>query len=358
MKARFLILFLFVSYMLSAQMLNQEQAAKILELPLQCIETEFPNKPAWVLKDQTGVKRPGEMHPVFYGCFDWHSSVHGYWSIVRIIKMYPELDKEGQIRKKLNRLITPANVGTELALFTDENNKNFERTYGWSWLLQLQSELTDWDDADARHWREALQPLADLLVARYTDYLPKLLYPIRAGTHANSAFSLSLALDYARTVGDQAFESVICEHARRLFHQDTQCNLSYEPSGGDFLSPCLEEAHLMSKVMKADEYRVWLGAFLPELFNQSFQLAPADVSDRSDGHLVHLDGLNFSRASCLYGMARVVGEELSHLHAVADHQLNYSLHNIFGDHYMGSHWLGTFALYALIQKDFASQPAI
>lgn len=350
MKAFILsLLFIGISMGVPAQGLNKDLAAKILELPLQCIETEYPNKPAWVHNSEASMKSPAEMHPVFYGCFDWHSAVHGYWSIVRIIKTYPELDADGKIKARLNKLITPENVQTELALFMSDGNKTFERTYGWSWLLQLQNELIDWEDADAQRWREALQPLADLLVERYMDYLPKLLYPIRNGQHANTAFSLSLAIDYAKKAKDREFEAAIMEHSLRLFAHDKNCSLAYEPGGSDFLSPCLEEALLMSKVMDKANFITWLQDFLPELFIPTFKLAFAEVSDRSDGHLVHLDGLNFSRATCLYGIASAV-QQSSHLRELADKHLAYSLDNIFGDHYMGSHWLGTFALYALIQQ--------
>jgi predicted alpha-1,2-mannosidase len=332
-----------------AQRLDIQQAEKIFSLPVHCIETEFPNKMGQVVGSVDDLKRPRELRPIFYGCFDWHSSVHGYWSVIKLMKDFPELDKDGKVRALLNQTITEANVATEKAFFEEPNNLSFERTYGWAWFLQLQNELYTWQDEDARRWYRTLQPLADLLVEKYTAYLPKLFYPIRTGQHDNSAFGLSLSIDYARTVGNRAFEQVITEHAQRLFRNDENGNLAFEPGGNDFLSPCLEEALLMSKVWDTDTYQSWLKRFLPPLFDAAFHLEPGKVSDRTDGHLVHLDGLNFSRATCLYGIGRKL-PGLHHLRKTADLHLDYSIRNITDDDYMGSHWLGSFALYALTSK--------
>ncbi|WP_149913296.1 DUF2891 domain-containing protein [Sphingobacterium cavernae] len=327
--------------------LTQEQAKGIFELPIHCLEVEYPNKLGQVLGSDTDLKSPKKLRPIFYGCFDWHSSVHGYWSIVELMQKYPALDADGKVRKVLNAHINPENVAIEMAFFNDSNNKNFERTYGWAWLFKLQESLSKWNDADAQRWKSNLQPLVDLLVQRYKEYLPKLVYPIRAGQHDNSAFGLSLSLDYARSVGDREFENVILEHGKRLFKKDVSCDLAYEPSGYDFLSPCLEEAYFMSKVLEGDIYRNWLKKFMPSLFAKDFELKPAIVKDRSDGKLVHLDGLNYSRAACLFGISQKVGE-LAHLRKIANEHINFSLPNLSAqDDYMGSHWLGTFALYAL-----------
>ena len=327
--------------------LTQEQAKGIFELPIHCLEVEYPNKLGQVLGSDEDLKSPKQLRPIFYGCFDWHSSVHGYWSIVELMQKYSALDADGKVRKVLNAHITPENVAVELAFFNDSNNKNFERTYGWAWLFKLQESLSKWNDADAQRWKINLQPLVDLLVEHYKEYLPKLVYPIRAGQHDNSAFGLSLSLDYARSVGDSEFENVILEHGKRLFYKDVSCDLAYEPSGYDFLSPCLEEAYFMSKVLEGDIYRNWLKKFMPSLFAKDFELKPAIVKDRSDGKLVHLDGLNYSRAACLFGISQKVGE-LAHLRKIANEHINFSLPNLSAqDDYMGSHWLGTFALYAL-----------
>ncbi|MCA5006311.1 DUF2891 domain-containing protein [Sphingobacterium bovistauri] len=331
--------------------LSEEKAKGIFELPIHCLEVEYPNKLMQVLGSDADLKSPKQLRPIFYGCFDWHSSVHGYWSIVELMQKYPSLDADGNIRALLNKHITAENVVVELSFFNDENNTSFERTYGWAWLFKLQESLSKWDDADAKRWKSNLQPLVDVLVQRYIDYLPKLVYPIRAGQHDNSAFGLSLSLDYARSVGDKAFENAIIEHGKRLFQHDVNCDLAYEPSGYDFLSPCLEEAYFMSKVLDGDIYRNWLKKFMPNLFAKDFELKPAIVKDRSDGKLVHLDGLNYSRAACLYGISQKV-VELSHLKVIANDHVNFSLPNLSAkDDYMGSHWLGTFALYALAKAN-------
>jgi hypothetical protein len=335
----------------NAQNLDMQQAKKIFELPVNCIEVEFPNKTGQVLGSVEDLKRPKDLRPIFYGCFDWHSSVHGYWSIIKLMKDFPELDKDGKVRALLNRTITEENVNTEKAFFEEFNNRSFERTYGWAWFLQLQNELYTWPDEDAKRWYQILTPVADLLVEKYEEYLPKLNYPIRTGQHDNSAFGFSLAIDYARTVGNKQLERKLTEHSKRLYQDDTNCNLFFEPGGNDFLSPCLEEALLMSKVLETEKYRLWLKDFLPALFDATFTILPGEVSDRTDGHLVHLDGLNFSRATCLYGISKQL-PELKHLRIIADNHLTYSIKNITNDDYMGSHWLGSFALYALTNRTF------
>ena len=328
--------------------LSEDQARNILSLPIHCLEVEYPNKMGQVLGSSADLKSPKALRPIFYGCFDWHSSVHGYWSIVELLQKYPNLDQDGKIRAMLNQHITPENVAIEKAFFEDPNNSNFERTYGWAWLFKLQESLNGWDDVDAKRWQENLQPLVDLLVEKYKVYLPKLVYPIRAGQHDNSAFSLSLSIDYARAVGDKKFEEAIIENGKRFFINDINCDLAYEPSGYDFLSPCLEEAYFMSKIMSGQEYDIWLNKFLAPIFDKGFELKPAIVKDRTDGKLVHLDGLNYSRAACLYGIAKKSELDLGHLENIANDHLKFSLPNLSAqDDYMGSHWLGTFALYAM-----------
>lgn len=330
--------------------LDEARAKIIFTLPTHCLTVEYPNKLGQTIGSAADLKTPKELRPVFYGCFDWHSSVHGYWSIVVLLKQFPQLDTDGAIRKVLNEHMTPENMAVEMAFFKDKNNQSFERTYGWAWLFKLQEALDSWEDADAKRWAAILQPLTDLLIQRYTEYLPKLNYPIRTGTHDNSAFGLSLSLDYARSAKNTFFENNITTHAKRLFEKDKNCSLTYEPSGHDFLSPCLEEAYLMSKVLEEKMYESWLTGFLPELNQSDFVWKPGEVSDRTDGHLVHLDGLNFSRAACLYGIARKL-PRLSHLNNLADLHFTHSFKNISNDDYMGSHWLGTFALYALQHKN-------
>lgn len=328
------------------QELTIKEAKKILELPLGCITQEFPNRLGQTLGSEADLKKPIELRPVFYGCFDWHSSVHGYWSIVKIIKTFPELDENKEIRSLLDSLITKENIATELSFFDDPNNRNFERTYGWAWFFKLHNELLSWEDEDAQRWANLLQPMTNLFIERYEEYLPKLNYPIRTGTHDNSAFSMSLTLDYARATDNKALEDLIVRHSKRLFEGDVQCNLAFEPSGHDFLSPCLEEAYLMSKVLEVTDYKPWLKAFLPAIFESDFTMEVGLVSDRSDGHLVHLDGLNFSRATCFKGIARKL-PELKGLDVLAEEHFQAAFKNITDDDYMGSHWLGSFALYSL-----------
>lgn len=329
--------------------LSAKEATKIIALPLHCLEQEYPNKLGQVLGADADLKTPKQLRPIFYGCFDWHSAVHGYWSIVELMKRFPALDQEYTIRKRLNELITAENVQVELAFFDDPNNRTFERTYGWAWLFQLHGTLSTWEDQDAQRWAKFLEPLAEVLMERYQEYLPKLNYPIRTGTHDNTAYGLSLSLEYARLMKKTAFEHRLIETANRLYAKDVSCNLAFEPSGHDFLSPCLEEARLMSKIQDEATFRTWLSAFLPAVFTKDFQLEVGKVSDRTDGHLVHLDGLNFSRTTCLTDLAKKL-PELAHLRTIGKQHFEASFGNITDDDYMGSHWLGTFALYALLHQ--------
>ncbi|MHC8950103.1 DUF2891 domain-containing protein [Sphingobacterium hungaricum] len=329
--------------------LDRSLAKKIFAMPVHCIPVEYPNKLGQTIGSAADLKTPKALRPIFYGCYDWHSSVHGYWSVIKLLKAYPDLDSIGEVRTLLNQHLTKENGLVEKAFFEDKNNLGFERTYGWAWLFKVQEELSTWENEDAKQWKSALDPLTDLLVKRYIDYLPKLVYPIRSGQHDNSAFGLSLSLDYARRVGNKEFESSIVEHSKRLFEQDKGCPLAYEPSGSDFLSPCLEEAFLMSKIMDAPAFEKWFADFLPEFTRADYTLEPGKVKDRTDGKLVHLDGLNYSRAACLYGIAKKLPvTENEHLQRIASEHIAYSLPNLSKeDDYMGSHWLGTFALYAL-----------
>lgn len=334
---------------IESQKLDRALAKHLFELPVHCLAQEYPNKLGQVLGSSLDLKTPRELRPVFYGCFDWHSSVHGYWSIVKLLTVFPELDQEGSVRQLLEEHITVEKVQIEKAFFLEEHNASFERTYGWAWLLMLQKELSLSQDEQFKKWGKTLQPLTNLIVERYMVYLPKLVYPIRAGQHDNSAFSLVLALDYARALGNKEFEKLVEAESKRLFLKDVRCDLSYEPSGYDFLSPCLEEALLFSKILPSSDYRLWLGKFLPELFDANFIWIPAKVSDRTDGKLVHLDGLNFSRANCLLGIAKVL-PELDHLQVIAKQHFDYSIKNLANDDYMGSHWLGTFAIYSVLNN--------
>jgi hypothetical protein len=331
--------------MIETPQLNLTQANRLAELPLHCLDTEYPNKLGQVLNDGADLLPPSQLHPAFYGCFDWHSAVHGHWSLVRLLKAFPDLEKAPAIREKLNARLTAANIQQELAYFERENNKNFERTYGWAWLLKLAEELHDWDDLQGQQWKANLQPLTDLIVEKYLEFLPKLRYPIRVGTHTNTAFGLTFAHDYARTAQRLDLQTAIEQRAKAFYGTDQRCPLSWEPGGYDFLSPCLEEADLMRRVLPAPEFRTWLAEFLPQLLDKDFALEPAEVSDREDGHLVHLDGVNFSRAWCLYGLAESLNRP--NLVAVAHRHVQHSLPEITDGNYEGGHWLASFALFAL-----------
>jgi hypothetical protein len=330
--------------------LNLEQANRLALLPLHCMDTEYPNKLGQTLGSDADLKSPKTLHPAFYGCFDWHSSVHGHWSLVRLLKMFPELENAQSLEEKLLKSISKENILSEITFFQNEHNKSFERTYGWAWLLKLAEELHSWDTPVARELETNLQPLTNLIIEKYIEFLPKLNYPLRVGTHPNTAFGLSFAFDYAQTVNNEVLKNAITERAKYFFLNDKDCPMSWEPSGSDFLSPCLEEAALMKRLLPREEFKSWLDTFLPELKNTNYKLEVGLVSDRTDGQLVHLDGVNFSRAWSLNKIADGL-PEYHHLKNIANQHINYSLPSIVGDSYEGGHWLGSFAIYALSSVD-------
>jgi len=326
--------------------LNLEVANTLVELPLHCMNVEYPNRLSQTLGSDDDLKSPTDLHPAFYGCFDWHSAVHGHWSLVSLLKQFPNMDKADEVKERLLNNISKENIETEIQYFFGEHNKSFERTYGWAWLLKLAEELHTWDAPIARDLETNLQPLTDLIIEKYIEFLPKLNYPLRVGTHSNTAFGLSFAYDYAETVNNDALKTAISERAKYFFLNDKNCPMIWEPSGSDFLSPCLEEAALMKRLLPKAEFKIWLNDFLPELKNKDYSLEVGLVSDRTDGQLVHLDGVNFSRAWSLNKIAKGL-PEYSHLKFVANKHINYSLPSIVGDSYEGGHWLGSFAIYAL-----------
>lgn len=323
-----------------------KEANKLIDLPLHCVGTPYPYKPHHTLENKLDLVEPIAVHPIFYGCFDWHSAAHGYWSMVTLLEQFPDMDKAEEVRSILKEKITPENVATEVAFFEKSVNKSFERTYGWAWLLKLSETLYKWDDPMAQELYEHIKPLADLMVLRYKEFLPLLNYPIRVGEHSNTAFGLSLAYDYAETIGDKELKNLIESRARDFYLNDENCPINWEPSGYDFLSPCLEEVDIMRRVLLEDEFLTWLDDFLPELADENYQLQVGEVSDRTDGKLVHLDGLNFSRAWVFYGLSKQF-PKYQHLENIANEHMAYSLPNIVGDSYEGGHWLASFAIYAL-----------
>jgi len=326
--------------------INTKQVKQLMALPLHCIHTEYPNKLSQVLESENDLKTPKELHPAFYGCFDWHSSVHGHWSLVKLLKDHPKLSNFKEVIQTLKTDLNKQNILDEVQYFDHRYNKNYERTYGWSWLLKLALELHSWNHKDARILEQNLQPLTNLITDKYIEFLPKLRYPIRVGTHTNTAFGLAFAYDYAKATNNQNLLNLIKERAKFYYLKDKNCPMSWEPSGTDFLSPCLEEAALMKRILNTEDYRKWLHQFLPELFKKDYDLAVGIVTDRTDGHLVHLDGLNFSRAWCLNEVSKGL-PELKHLKKIAEKHINYSLPNLVGDSYEGGHWLASFAIYAL-----------
>ena len=326
--------------------LTFKEANRLASLPLECLQIEYPNKLNQSLKDSTHIASPKVLHPAFYGCYDWHSSVHGHWSLVSLLKQFPSLHEAANIRKKLSTNITEENIIAEVAYFQLEGNHTYERTYGWAWILKLAEEIHTWNDPLARDLEKNLEPLVALIVTSYIEFLPKLNYPIRVGEHTNTAFGLTLALDYAETLANKKLIAAIKTCVLRFYDDDADCPLSWEPSGFDFLSPCLEEANLVRRIYGPDEFKIWFDAFLPELSDPDYTIAPGKVADRTDGKLVHLDGLNFSRAWCLYGISESI-PEYSHLKYIANEHISYSLPNIIDGNYSGTHWLGSFALNAL-----------
>lgn len=332
--------------LVEAPVLNLEQANKLANLPLHCINTEYPNRLSQTLGGDEDLKSPTELHPAFYGCFDWHSSVHGHWSLVSLLKSFPNIDNADAIKQKLLHNISKQNIEAEVAYFYGKHNKSYERTYGWAWLLKLAEELHTWDHEIARQLESNLKSLTDLIVEKYIEFLPKLNYPQRVGTHTNTAFGLSFAYDYAETLKDDELKNAIRTRALFFYKNDKGCPITWEPSGSDFLSPCLEEAALMKRLLPLEDYKIWLHDFLPQLKDKNFAIEVGLVSDRTDGHLVHLDGVNFSRAWNFFKIAEDL-PEYNHLRPLANQHINYSLPSIFGDDYMGGHWLGSFAIYAL-----------
>lgn len=330
--------------------LTPDQVAQFAKLALKNIQTEYPNKPSNVVVDAASVRTPRTMHPAFYGCFDWHSSVHGHWMLVKLLKEYPNSSVEKEIRSKLGQNLTKENLATELAYFLEKQHKAYERTYGWAWYLRLVAELETWDDDQGKQWRENLRGLEDLLVQRTEDYLPKLSFPIRTGIHPDTGFALAQILDYARIVKNESLEKLIVQRAKDYYQNDTDYPTKYEPSGQDFFSSCLNEADLMRRVLDAQEFSQWLDTYLPSLKTGEGGnlLTPVTVSDVTDGYIVHLAGLDLSRAWCMQGIASSLPKDdkrskLLMESAKAHAKLGFSY--VFSGHYEGDHWLATFAIY-------------
>ena len=325
-------------------------ASRFASLALAHVTREYPNKLDHVLGDPGDLRSPRELHPVFFGSFDWHSCVHGYWLLARLVRTRPALPEAPRVRALFDAQLTDGNVAAEVAYVEQPLRATFERPYGWAWLLMLAGELARHDDDDGRRWSRTLAPLAGAFVERFTEFLPKATYPIRAGTHFNTAFALALALDYAATARDDELAALLRRTAERWYADDADCQ-AWEPAGDDFLSPALVEAECMRRALPPGRFLPWLQRFLPRLASEkpATLFRPATVSDRSDGKIAHLDGLNLSRAWCWRSLAAVLAADDPRrgvAQEAAERHLEASLPHVAGD-YMGEHWLATFALLAL-----------
>jgi hypothetical protein len=330
--------------------LDAAAASRFADLALACVHLEYPNKIAQVMQSDADAKPPRQLTPAFYGCFDWHSSVHGHWLLARLAKQFPDSEFAARARTALAQSLTPANIAAEVEYLRGPGRASFERPYGLAWLLQLVAELEAWDDPQAREWRAALAPLEQESARRLTDWLPKLHYPIRVGEHGQTGFAFGLVSDWAAATSNAAMTALLRERAMAYYAKDRNCPLAYEPSGEDFLSPCLGEADFMRRILPPREYSRWLTAFLPGIptNGRADWLEPGVVTDRSDPKLAHIDGLNLSRAWMLEGIGSGLpsnDRRRASLLAAARAHAQASLPAVTGEHYEGGHWLGTFAVY-------------
>jgi hypothetical protein len=329
--------------------LTADLASRFARIALSHVTREYPNHILHGLGGPEDVGTPSELHPLFYGSYDWHSCVHGYWMLARLLRLCPALPEADAIRALFDRMIVADKVAGECAYFDRPPARGYERPYGWAWLLKLAAELQGHGQS---RWGEALQPLTQRIAQRFRDFLPIASYPVRTGTHYNTAFALRLAADYAETIGDTALQDLFRATALRWYGEDKNCPAWGEPSGDDFLSPALIEAECLRRLMPTNDFAVWFDRFLPQISASEpatlFRLPR--VSDRSDGKIAHLDGLNLSRAWCFRSLAaslpaddarRPILGDASALHLAA------GLDHVAGD-YMGEHWLASFAVLALI----------
>jgi hypothetical protein len=330
--------------------LTAETASGFARLALGHVTREYPSKLDHVMNGPGDVRGPRALHPVFYGSFDWHSCVHGWWLLARLLRRFPGMEEADAVRALFDGHLAEEKVAGEVAYLGEPLRATFERPYGWAWLLMLAGELARHETADGRRWAEALRPLADAFVERFRAFLPKATYPVRAGTHFNTAFALTLGMEYADAAGDAGFRHALAGKAREWYGGDRGCQ-GWEPGGDDFLSPALVEAECMRRALAADEFAEWLGAFLPGIADgePAALFTPPRVSDRSDGKIAHLDGLSLSRAWCWRSLAAALprGDARRDVAGrAADAHLAAGLRHVAGD-YMGEHWLATFAVLAL-----------
>ena len=343
-------------------------AERFAKLALVCVHKEYPNKISHVLNGDADVAPPRKLTPAFCGCYDWHSSVHGHWLLVRLLRTFPDAPFAAEARESLKQSLTAENLKQEAAYLRGEGRSSFERPYGLSWLLQLCAELREWDDPQAKEWLENLHPLEDAAVDRLKTWLPKLSHPVRIGEHDQTAFALGLIIDYARGKHDDEFAKLAADSAKKFFLEDKNCPLAYEPSGEDFLSPSLGEADVMRRVLAPKEFAKWLKDFMPQIFSSQGTetgeqraadwLKPVVSPDPSDPKLAHLDGLNLSRAWMLEGILSGLPNDdprRAALQAAADAHRRAGLAAVTGEHYEGGHWLGSFAVYLTTRRGIASR---
>jgi hypothetical protein len=339
----------------SAPKFDPAAAERFARLALACVDKEYPNHISHVLNSDADVAAPRKLTPAFYGCYDWHSSVHGHWLLVRLVRKFPDAPFAQPARAALRKNLTAENLTQEAVYLREKGRTNFERPYGLAWLLQLVAEMREWDDPDAKEILANLRPLEEAALERLTTWLPKLSHPVRIGEHAQTAFALGLMLDYARSTGNESFAKLLTEQARRFYFSDKNCPMTYEPSGEDFLSPCLAEADVMRRVLPSAEFSRWLKEFMPQIpATAKSDWLPVVVSpDPSDPKLAHLDGLNLSRAWMLEGIISALpAADLRRpaLAAVAEAHRRAGLGAVTGAHYEGGHWLGSFAVYLVTDR--------
>ncbi|SKB91919.1 Protein of unknown function [Soonwooa buanensis] len=354
---KYLILLAFASISLYAQetQLTDALATKLSEMPLKCIEQEYPNKTAHIINSLQEVSlSPKDLHPSFYGCFDWHSSVHGHWMLLKILKEKPNLAQSWRITKILDKSFNAESLKKEAQYFTKYDlAKNFERTYGWAWILKLDEELATWDTPQAKTWHQNMKPLTDEILRMWKDYLPKQTYPNRTGVHPNSAFAIGFAIDWARKIGDKDFENQLIQKAKSFYLKDEKTPAYLEPDGSDFFSPSLEIADLMRRVLSQKDFENWLDQFYDKRSLENISQIPV-VSDLSDYQTVHLVGLSFSKAWCMKGISRALSNShplKKQFEDTAEHFLKNGMPLMFSSNYGGDHWLASFAVFAISNVD-------
>jgi hypothetical protein len=356
MRRIFILLLLTVSSMAAQSQpeFDAKSAERFAKLALACVHKEYPNKIAHVLNGDEDVAPPRRLTPAFYGCYDWHSSVHGHWLLARLARTFPDASFAAPARDALQQSLTPEHIKNEVAYLNGQGRATFERPYGLAWLLQLGQELREWDDPIAKVLAANIKPLEEAAKTRLSDWLPKLTNPIRIGEHNQTAFSFGLMLDSSRDSGDTAFTELLEKKVREFYLKDKNCPLAYEPSGEDFLSPCIAEADVVRRVLPPKEFALWLSKFMPQIpATGAMFLKPTVVSDPTDPKLAHLDGLNLSRAWMLEGIASALpprDPRLPSIQSTAAAHRAKGLAAVTGEHYEGGHWLGSFAVYLATQR--------